>query len=89
MIVGFNTDVKRGETVYHVQSEVRQRARLLHTEVFVGGRCLGKRVFAFGDGFEEEQIQEALKAQHRIVLEAVREGNLSDVVVPPAPPGGA
>ncbi len=79
MIFGFNTDVKHGETVYHVQSEVRQRARLLQTQVFVGGRCLGKRVFAFGEGFDEEQIHEALKAQHRLVLDAVKDGSVDQL----------
>ena len=31
MIFGFNTDVKSGDTVYHVQSEAREHERILQT----------------------------------------------------------
>ena len=43
MIFGFNTDIKHGDTVYHVQSEARENELLLQTQVFVRGRCIGKR----------------------------------------------
>ncbi|PYX39799.1 MAG: hypothetical protein DMG81_08415 [Acidobacteria bacterium] len=43
MIFGFNTDVKQGDTVYHVQSEARENELILQTQVFVRGRCIGKR----------------------------------------------
>ena len=43
MIFGFNTDVKHGDTIYHVQSEARESEKLLQTQVFVRGRCIGKR----------------------------------------------
>lgn len=79
MIFGFNTDVKRGDTVYHVQSEARQQDLLLQTQVFVKGRCLGKRAWSYAarvldPSFTEQQMHEMLKAQHRTLLEAVREG---------------
>jgi len=35
MIFGFNTDVKQGDTVYHVQSEARENELILQTQVFV------------------------------------------------------
>jgi hypothetical protein len=31
MIFGFNTDVKHGDTIYHVQSEARESEKLLQT----------------------------------------------------------
>jgi hypothetical protein len=35
MIFGFNTDVKHGDTIYHVQSEARESELLLQSQVFV------------------------------------------------------
>jgi hypothetical protein len=79
MIFGFNTDVKFGDTVYHVQSEARVGDLLLETQVFVRGRCIGKHATSYADqvtqqGFSETQIHELLKQQHRQVLEAIRFG---------------
>ncbi len=81
MIFGFNTDVKHGDTVYHVASEARESERLLQTHVFVGGRCVGKHATSYADqvaqpDFSEQHIHELLKKQHRFVLDAVREGRL-------------
>ena len=49
MIFGFNTDIKQGDTVYHVQSEAREGELLLQTQVFVRGRCIGKRATPYAD----------------------------------------
>ncbi|HLH06347.1 MAG TPA: hypothetical protein VKW78_03845 [Terriglobales bacterium] len=81
MIFGFNTDVKHGDIVYHVQSEARQGAHLLQTMVFVAGRCVGKRATSYGEvatkpEFSEERMHELLKEQHLFVVDAIREGKL-------------
>jgi hypothetical protein len=85
MIFGFNTDVKHGDTIYHVQSEARESEKLLQTQVFVRGRCVGKRAVSyatsaaqadFGDPHKEQQLRD----QHRLVLEAIREGQLENVL---------
>lgn len=94
MIFGFNTDVKYGDTVFHVQSEPRLAERLLETQVFVGGLCLGKRAISYAEragqpGFGEEQLQELLRAQHRAVIEATREGRLQHVLGAPLHEGPA
>jgi len=47
MIFGFNTDIRHEDTVYHVQSEAREGEQLLQTQVFVRGRCIGKRAISF------------------------------------------
>lgn len=85
MIFGFNTDVKHGDTVYHVQSEARANDLLLQTQVFVKGLCIGKRAASYADhvtrpGFSEEHMHEMLKAQHRLVLDAVKEGEVERIV---------
>jgi hypothetical protein len=85
MIFGFNTDVKHGDTVYHVQSEARESERLLQTQVFVRGRCVGKRATAYADPsadgeFSDPQKEQVLREQHRLVLNAIRDGLLETVL---------
>jgi len=96
MIFGFNTDVKVGDTVYHVQSEARKADQLLQTQVFVRGRCIGKKATSYAEkvgspDFNDDRMHEMLKAQHKTILEAVRENRVegllekSDSVrIPPA-----
>jgi len=85
MIFGFNTDVKHGDTIYHVQSEARESERVLQTQVFVRGRCIGKKATSyagklndatFGDTQKEQQLRE----QHRLVLDAIREGKVEQAL---------
>ena len=84
MIFGFNTDVKHTDTVYHVQSEAREGELLLQTQVFVRGRCIGKRAVSYADkvsgGFTDQQKEQLLRDQHRIVLDAIKDGKVSDVL---------
>ena len=85
MIFGFNTDVKHGDTVYHVQSEAREGEKLLQTQVFVRGRCVGKRAISYADsaaqpGFSDPQKEQQLRDQHRLVLESIKEGKLENVL---------
>src|ERR1700704_2806766 len=84
-IFGFNTDVKLVEVVYHVQSEARQNDLLLQTLIFVKGQCVGKRAFSYAHeishpSFSTEAMHEALKAQHKTVVDAIQSGQL-DVVL--------
>jgi len=85
MIFGFNTDIKQQDTVYHVQSEARESEQLLQTQVFVKGRCIGKRAVSYssitsqgedGDPHKEKMLRE----QHRQVLDAIREGKLESLL---------
>ncbi|MFZ0802043.1 MAG: hypothetical protein WAN70_07735 [Terriglobales bacterium] len=84
MIFGFNTDIKHQDTVYHVQSEARENELLLQTQVFVRGRCIGKRAISYADkahgsGFTDQQREAILRDQHRMVLDAIRDGRLESV----------
>jgi hypothetical protein len=85
MIFGFNTDVKHGDTIYHVQSEARESEKLLQTQVFMRGRCIGKKAISYASSaqepdFGDTQKEQQLRDQHRLVLEAIREGKLDDVL---------
>ncbi|MGC1373672.1 MAG: hypothetical protein WA824_16165 [Candidatus Sulfotelmatobacter sp.] len=85
MIFGFNTDVKHGDTIYHVQSEARENEKLLQTQVFVRGRCVGKKAISYAasgmqPGFGDPQKEQQLRDQHRLVLEAIKAGKLENVL---------
>lgn len=85
MIFGFNTDVKQGDTVYHVQSEARENELILQTQVFVRGRCIGKRATPYADrlaegNFSDQQKEQILREQHRLVLDAIREDRLDSML---------
>ena len=85
MIFGFNTDVKFDSTVYHVQSEARQNERLLQTQIFVRGRCIGKKAASYADllgrpEFSEERMHEMLKYQHRSTIDDLRSGRIDEAM---------
>lgn len=88
MIFGFNTDIRHDETVYHVQSEAREGEHLLQTQVFVRGRCIGKRAVPYGPGVAEgnagaqgndQDREKLLRDLHREVLDAIRDGKLDSI----------
>ena len=84
MIFGFNTDIKHGDTVYHVQSEARESEQLLQTQVFVRGRCIGKRAISYAADsvqgpLSDQNKEKMLRDQHRQVLDAIRDGKLDSV----------
>lgn len=85
MIFGFNTDIRHEDTVYHVQSEAREGEQLLQTQVFVKGRCIGKRAVPYGPSAAEgegsatnsdQDREKMLRELHREMLDAIREGRL-------------
>src|SRR5262249_32973315 len=84
MIFGFNTDVKHDDTVYHVQSEAREGELLLQTQVFVRGRCIGKRATSYAEraaepDFTDQQKEHILRDQHKLMLNAIKEGHLESM----------
>jgi len=85
MIFGFNTDVKHVDTIYHVQSEARESEKLLQTQVFVRGRCIGKKAISYATSaaqpaFGDPQKEQLLRDQHRLVLESIKDGKLESVL---------
>src|SRR5215831_12356935 len=84
-IFGFNTDVKFGDVVYHVQSEARTHDLLLQTLVFSKGQCVHKRAFSYAENtlrpdFSEDAMHELLKIQHKAVIDAVNQGSLEALI---------
>ena len=72
MIFGFNTDIAVAGTVYHVQTRCASssRARIADIRPWTLHR---KRAAVLPSDATEEGIQELARAQHRWVVEAVRE----------------
>jgi hypothetical protein len=90
MLFGHNTDVKVGESVYHVQTEDRGTANaLIDTTVYCRGRVLHRRTNNYIDLLPLDPEREALVRkriddQHRAVTEEIRSGALH-LVPPPLP----
>src|SRR5580658_1188290 len=93
MIFGFNTDIRHEDIVYHVQSEAREGEHLLQTQVFVKGRCVGKRAVPYGPGAASADVvspnislnndqdrEKLLRELHREVLDAIRDGKLESIL---------
>ncbi|MDT8070155.1 MAG: hypothetical protein ROO76_18470 [Terriglobia bacterium] len=85
MIFGFNTDIKSSNTIYHVQSEAREHERLLQTQIFVRGHCIGKKASSYADlishpEFSEARMHEMLKSQHRDTVESLRAGQIDEAL---------
>jgi hypothetical protein len=85
MIFGFNTDIRHQDTVYHVQSEAREAEQLLQTQVFVKGRCIGKRAVPYSTAGavsspgNDQEKEKRLRELHREVLDAIRDGKLDSI----------
>jgi hypothetical protein len=93
MIFGFNTDIRHEDTIYHVQSEAREGEQLLQTQVFVKGRCIGKRAVPYGHGAvqggpdsqsqnaptNDQDKEKRLRELHREMLDAIRDGKIDSI----------
>ena len=83
-IFGFNTDVRYGDVVYHVESAARSNDLLLQTSVFLKGQCVGKQAFSYAErtlqpDFSEGVIHELLKLQHKKVIDTIQQGQVESI----------
>jgi hypothetical protein len=82
MVFGHNSNVKLGETTYHVQTEDRGVANaLIDTTVHSQGRVLHRRTNNYLDllpldADREEALKLRVDEQHRNVMEEIRNGTL-------------
>ena len=80
MASGFNTDVRVGDRVFHVQTEDRGPNRpVIDTTVYQNGRVLHRRTsdykhFVDSAEFAPEGLRERVEEQHRAVIEDLRSG---------------
>ena len=90
MLFGHNSDVKVGETVFHVQTEDRGTANaLIDTTVYCSGRVLHRRTNNYFDllplnPVNENLLRKRIDDQHRSVVEKIRTGALH-LAAPPLP----
>jgi len=82
MSSGFNTDVKVGEHIFHVQTEDRgPNHPIIDTVVYQNGRILHRRASNYEQDadaapFSAEELRRRVEEQHRAVIEAIRSGAL-------------
>lgn len=84
MISGFNTDIKVGDTIYHVQTEDKgAKSRLLLSLVYDRGTILASRRVSYDDvlkgEFDEKKLAECLNKQHQVICAAVSAGRINDL----------
>lgn len=83
MIFGFNTEVKIGATVYHVQTEDHGGNRhLIETTVYMGGRLIHRRKNSYEElldspNFSDAALRQRLEEQHKGVIDELRAGSLT------------
>jgi hypothetical protein len=81
MITGYNTDVRHGEVVFHVQTEDKGVSNpYIESLVYVGGQVLASKRASYAEmiaeGKEEKEIVAFMDHQHRTMIAAIRHGKL-------------
>ena len=83
MSSGFNTDVRVGDLVFHVQTEDRGPNRpIIDTMVYQNGRIFHRRSsdyreFRESAEFSDELLRHRVEEQHRVVIAELRDGPLA------------
>jgi hypothetical protein len=86
MSSGFNTDVKVGEQVFHVQTEDRGPSHpIIDTAVYQNGRILHRRALNYSElaesaAFTPEDLRRRVEEQHRAVIDDLRSGVLDSEI---------
>lgn len=78
---GFNTDVRAGGKVFHVQTENRAKALTIDTAVYVKGRLVHRHSLNYATpenvaALEGEELLWRVEEQHRQIMEDIRDGAL-------------
>lgn len=81
MITGYNTDVRHGEVVFHVQTEDKGTGNpYIESLVYVGGQVLASKRASYAEllagGKDEKDIVALMDHQHRTMIAAIRHGKL-------------
>ncbi len=92
MVFGFNSEIRAGNTLYHVQTEDRGPANpVIDTTIYTQGRVIHRRATSYKElldspGFDEAARHQRLEEQHRTVIEELRSGKLQLGAPGAAPP---
>lgn len=79
MITGFNTDIKHGSRVFHVQTEDKGLENpFVESLVYVGGEIIASKKTPYSDSIKSgggaAGVQEMMESQHRKMIAAVQRG---------------
>jgi hypothetical protein len=79
VITGFNTDIKHGEKVYHVQTEDKGVGNpYIESLVYVGGEILASKKTSYAEqlktGVDDKWIGGLMEQQHRTMIAAIKRG---------------
>lgn len=97
MITGYNTDVRHGGVVFHVQTEDKGVGNpLIESLVYVGGQVLAAKRASYSDllaaGKGEPDIVALMDHQHRVMIAAIKGGKFDEkmgIVIPDLPAAAA
>jgi hypothetical protein len=82
MVFGFNTDIRVGKAVFHVQTEDRGAGNpVIDTTIYTQGRVVHKRATSYKDfmnspDFNDGALRQRLEEQHRAIIDELRSGKL-------------
>lgn len=93
MITGYNTDVRHGDVVFHVQTEDKGSSNpFIESLVYVGGQVLASKRASYAElltgGRDEKEIVALMDHQHRTMIAAIRHGKFDAklaAILPPQP----
>ncbi len=85
MITGFNTNVRHGGRLFHVQTEDSGRNNPhVISHIYHGGTILASEKQEYHDLLDSEDVEAAVRnlmeAQHKAMLEGLRQGAFDDVI---------
>lgn len=81
MIFGFNTEIKIGTSVYHVQTEEYNSRHTIETTVYMGGRLVHRRKSSYEElldspNFSDAALRQRVEEQHKGIIDELRGGTL-------------
>lgn len=88
MITGYNTDIRHGSRVFHVQTEDNGVSnRSVVTLIYVGGEILASKKTSYADQvpLDEKRISELMESQHRRMIAAIKKGKFDGPTLPADP----
>jgi hypothetical protein len=97
MITGYNTDIRHGGVVFHVQTEDKGVGNpTIESLIYVGGQVLAAKRGSYAEllsaGKGEPEIQAMMDHQHRVMIAAIKGGKFDEkagIAPTPAASGAA